>query len=463
LASFDREGVDLLADPIYDFIYFTIPTRNNPNEVTERDLIASPWVQRLRSIYQLQNVRWVYPSGEHTRFPHVLGTMNLGERFTRRLYYSLSNVVDDCPSENFVTEVLRIAGLLHDVGHGPFGHFFDHNFLMPKFGTDHEEIGQKIIVKKLGQTVRGIRRSPGGSFKDGEELDPNHISFLIKKGAANDNQPEWLQMLKPLLTGIYTIDNLDYMQRDSRLCGISSDPIPLDRILHYSFFSKKGLTLHKKGVPALVMFLNVRTYLYSNVYFHRTVRAIDLQLRKVFMDTLKPIVRRDPREDLDNYMRLTDVSLLQEVARWKNSRQTDKKTLVQKWSMILSRQYEWKMVAEIPVRLKKLPMLTQIRDEKSLRKEIRKHLHKKGIQFEVDVASQDPRPENFANMGKEQLYVYDAEKDKVSGRYLEEYLKEIPSLVIQCRVYVKNRKNEEIIRNAFQKALGQKASELTSV
>jgi len=223
------------------------------------------------------------------------------------------------------------------------------------------------------------------------------------------------------------------------------------------------LTLHKKGVPALVMFLNVRTYLYSNVYFHRTVRAIDLQLRKVFMDTLKPIVRRDPREDLDNYMRLTDVSLLQEVARWKNSRQTDKKTLVQKWSMILSRQYEWKMVAEIPVRLKKLPMLTQIRDEKSLRKEIRKHLHKKGIQFEVDVASQDPRPENFANMGKEQLYVYDAEKDKVSGRYLEEYLKEIPSLVIQCRVYVKNRKNEEIIRNAFQKALGQKASELTSV
>jgi HD superfamily phosphohydrolase len=94
-------------------------------------------MQRLRQIYQLQSARWVYPSAEHSRFQHSLGAMYLAGRFARHLYPSLKAAVPDCPSANYVEELLRVAALLHDIGHGPFGHFFDDNYL-EQFGLTHE-------------------------------------------------------------------------------------------------------------------------------------------------------------------------------------------------------------------------------------------------------------------------------------------------------------------------------------
>ena len=75
----------------------------------------------------------------------------------------------------------------------------------------------------------------------------------------------------------------------------------------------KGFTIHKTGLPALQMFLNTRMYLYSNVYFHRTTRAIDIHLRDIFGDTMKLLFPHDPRKKMDDYLTLTDWSLLEQV------------------------------------------------------------------------------------------------------------------------------------------------------
>jgi len=84
------EGVALIADPIHGYITFTVPYSSvQIPEQTEKDLIDSPWVQRLRSIYQLQSAHWVYPSAEHTRFQHSLGAMHLAGRFAKSLYPTL--------------------------------------------------------------------------------------------------------------------------------------------------------------------------------------------------------------------------------------------------------------------------------------------------------------------------------------------------------------------------------------
>ena len=92
------DGSALIADPIHKYVSFTVPYATpDPHERTEKDLIDSPWVQRLRYIYQLQSARWVYPSAEHTRFVHSLGTMHVAGRFARHLYPFLKKAVKDVP------------------------------------------------------------------------------------------------------------------------------------------------------------------------------------------------------------------------------------------------------------------------------------------------------------------------------------------------------------------------------
>jgi len=391
--DFEVRGIDLLADPIYRFIYFTAPTKENPDEVTERTIIDSPWLQRLRGIRQLQNVRWVFPAGEHTRFQHALGAMHLGGRFARRLYRSLKKIKPRCPSRNFVEETLRLAGLVHDVGHGPFGHFFDHNFLKPKFGVTHEDIGQKIIVDKLGPLLEKINRSPNGYFSEKDRIKPEYLAFLIKKRGTGMNVPGWLKMLKPVVTGIYNIDNLDYVSRDSFMCGFTEIPISVERLLHYSFFTKKGFTLHSKGVDSLKMFLDFRAYMYSSAYFHRTVRALDLHLKEIFQRTLKLLVKENPMDNLLDYLEVTEEYLIGEVKHWQQSRGKEKKELSKAWKKLLSRETKWKMIAQKEEAYSKTSGLLNIASSQSLERRIRERLpgNLKTEPLQIDIASQDQK------------------------------------------------------------------------
>src|SRR5512137_593179 len=88
------QGMALIADPIYRYASFTVPVSDG-GEKTEKDLIDSLWMQRLRRIYQLQSARWVYPAAEHTRFQHSLGTMHIAGEFAKHLYPSLCGVCKD--------------------------------------------------------------------------------------------------------------------------------------------------------------------------------------------------------------------------------------------------------------------------------------------------------------------------------------------------------------------------------
>lgn len=458
--------MDLLADPIYNFVEFTIPTKADPEEVTERALINSQWLQRLREIYQLQTVRWVYPGGEHTRFQHVVGAMHLAGRFARRLYASLKENNPETPSRNCVEETLRIAGLLHDVGHGPFGHFFDHSFLLPQYQITHEDIGQRIIETKLTSHIRQIKRSPSGRFEDDEILDPKHIAYLMNKQSQYQNLPKWVQALKPIVTGVYTIDNLDYVSRDSYACGLSTGSLFVDRLLHYTFVSNQGLTLHQRGIPALKMFLTVKAYLFSNVYYHRTVRALDMHLNDIFKPTLQLIAKKDPRNDLVNYLRLTDHSLFATVRSWQKShRDQRKKKLGSEWSDLLARKKKWVFICG-----DEMPFLDSLKlakpfDERDVKTRMRRHLPR-SVKFAVDISTHDPRPENLANMGQEQFYVYEEEPGKspqVNTSTLEEYFRGVASLVVTCRIYARSRDNAASLAAAFRKAIRRAPSEPTAV
>ncbi|MBI1819916.1 MAG: HD domain-containing protein [Nitrospirae bacterium] len=457
------EGVAMFADPIHEYIPFTTPASREKDEVTEKDLIDTPWVQRLRYVYQLQSARWVYPSAEHTRFQHSLGAMHIASRFAKRLYPSLKEVIKNPPSVEYIEEVLRIAALLHDSGHGPFCHFFDHNFL-EQFHLTHEDIGQKIIMDELGQMIKKIKRSPSGPFKAGEKLVPEQIAFLIKKDYQKDKKqfPQWLTFLQPLLGGIYTADNLDYVLRDAYMCGVSIGPVDLDRLIYYTFFSEKGLTLHRSGFPALSMFLNSRLYMYSNVYYHRTTRAIDLHLKEIFQPTIQQILPKNPLTQMSEYLHLTDWSLIEEVRKWKSSKEKEKQKLGLEWDKILSRQVKWKMAFETTLSIKTPEkgniMIGTEELERKIRTVLSPPLNK--VVFRVDMPGQDPRPINPLMMGEQQIYIYNPSTKKVSKEALWEFFDYIPARIYQCRVFTLNHDLDEQLSEAVEKVFGEATAQI---
>ena len=454
----EYEGTALMADPIHHYIQFTIPQQKG--EITEKDLIDSPWVQRLRYIYQLQSARWVYPSAEHSRFQHSLGAMHLAGEFAKHLYPSLYRILgDECPSAPFIEEYLRVTGLLHDVGHGPFGHFFDDNFLT-EFKITHEDIGQVIIREKLGELIRQLRRSPSGPFAPGEELKPEDIAFPIKKNGKDDSsKPKWLRFLQPLTSGIYTFDNLDYVSRDSYMCGVAVGPIDRERLIHYSFFSPKGLTLHKSGNTALAMFLNTRLYLYTNVYYHRTTRAIDLHLREIFPETIRKVFPGNPLDHMEHYLYLTDWSLLEEVSHWRWGKE-ETKDLAREWGMILGRDIKWKMAYDRTLSLNELRYGMALVQEGDWEERVRASLppSSRNLTFRVDMATQDPRPESPFAMGKKQIYIFDPSTGEIASESLAELFEFIPSKVVQFRVFALDHENDRLLAEIAEETLKGKPS-----
>src|SRR5437870_10721450 len=119
------DAVNLVADTVDGYSKIT-KRRHSGAAAAEQDLLDDPWLQRLRRIHQLQSAWWVFPGGEHSRFQHALGAMHVAGEGARQLYPNLQEVARDTPSLPCVEETLRVAGLVHDVGHGPFGHFLDH-------------------------------------------------------------------------------------------------------------------------------------------------------------------------------------------------------------------------------------------------------------------------------------------------------------------------------------------------
>jgi len=451
------QGRGLIADPIHQYILYTRPD-GIPGEATEQELIDSPWMQRLRRVPQLQSARWVFPAAEHSRFQHSLGAMHLAGRFACQLHPSLKAEFPDAPSAALIEELLRMAGLLHDVGHGPFGHFFDDNFLAD-FDLTHEKVGQRIIREELGELIRGLRRSPSGPFESGEFVDPDWICYLMGKSHTRPEaeHPRWLAHLKPLLSGIYTADNMDYVLRDSYMCGVAVGPIDIERIMYYSFFSDKGLTLDRGGIQAFIMFLNARFYMYTNVYYHRTTRGIDLHLKEIFRDTMRLVFPYDLNKELHPYLHMTEWTLLEEVGRWEHADDSERKALGQEWRQILDRRLKWRMSHEVVLDLFEPRRGHRFMEAEDVEKRVRELLPPslKDFPFKIDMAQQDPRPLNPIGMQDRQIYVYDAAARTVSAEPLKELLKYLPGKVAQCRIFAMSHEHDQQLAGALEKALGE--------
>lgn len=457
------ESESLTHDPVHGYIPFVADVGLPPGEVAEQVIIDHPWVQRLRQIHQLQTAWWVFPTAEHTRFQHVIGVMHLASRAVAALYESLVEVCPDTPSIGYVESLMRMAGLLHDVGHGPFGHFLDSYFLQD-YGLTHESVGAVIIEEELGPLLRRIRRNPYSQLADEEQLDPAHISLLIMRPKASGDEaeiPRWLRLLRSLFSGLYTVDNMDFVLRDAYMSGYSARSFDLERLLHYSFFSERGLTVHDRGLPTLVRFISVRGELFRSIYFHRIVRAIDLSLQDLFAKSKAFLFPGNPLEHLAEYQRFTEWSLLVDVTRWGQSDDPRQRELAGEWELFTQRKIPWQMVCERTllfgpghaeqqsifseeglVKHKLLRMVPQVADD-DIRVDLARHVHRPGTRGPT--AGQN--------------FLYDSATRQIRELSDDQMFQRIPTSYRIVRVYARTLEHHTRIADALDELMGGAGSD----
>ncbi len=445
------DAVNLVADPLHGYIKIT-KRLHGVSDAAEQDLLDDPWLQRLRRIHQLQSAWWVFPGGEHSRFQHAIGAMHLSGEWARRLYPNLQQLHPDAPSPACVEETLRVAGLLHDVGHGPFGHFFDQNYL-DTFGIDHEVIGRNLILKQLAETVGALAASPSGPFAPGERIDPRWVAELIAESHIDGLVPAWVIALKPILNGMYTADNLDYVPRDAYMCGVKVGPVDIERLLHYSFLDREGMLLHQHGAQALLLFLNARLYLYNNIYYHRTVRRIDLHLREIFRETIDRMLPGNPLDHLDAYRSLTDWSLIETVDGWRRDGGRAAQ-LGEEWQRVVRRELKWRLIFEDYYEFSNSEDAIFYPQPAQYVARIREVLPAalRGLPLEVDVASVDPRPQNPFN-DPFPVNIYNPVAHQVERSAVGELFARLPIRTTLVRVFTDDTEHVDALRQAAEAAL----------
>ena len=231
----------IINDPVYGFI-----TINHPLLFK---VISHPYYQRLRRIHQMALAFLVYPGAVHTRLHHSLGA-----------YHLMCNAISELKAKGTCISkeeelAVKVAILLHDVGHGPFSHALEHQLVS---NISHEEISLKIM--------QAMNEEFGGELTTAIQIFTNQYP---KK------------FLHQLISGQLDVDRMDYLTRDSFFTGVSEGVIGYDRILKMLIEKNGELMVEEKGIYSIEKFLVARRQMYWQVYLHKTVVAAENMLVKI--------------------------------------------------------------------------------------------------------------------------------------------------------------------------------------
>jgi HD superfamily phosphohydrolase len=248
---------EVIRDPLWDNIRVDRPA-----------LLAldTPTVQRLRYIRQVGHSFLVYPGATHSRFEHALGAYHL----TRRALAALDELGESAPASAEDCLAIKMAALLHDIGHYPFSHaleeagFPSHETLgvaklsEGELGERLVQIGGKHFPTTVGELISGVSRSP----------------------------------LQGLISGSIDLDKVDYLSRDARMCGVPYGTVDVDRLLSSLTLvevqpGRYEVGVQEKGISALESLLFAKYQMYRNVYWHHAVRSATCMFKRAVRDAVR--------------------------------------------------------------------------------------------------------------------------------------------------------------------------------
>jgi len=290
-----------------DPVHGLIELRGDDRPIAE--LLETRAMQRLRRIRQMGMAWLVYPGAEHSRFSHALGALHIAQRVTRHLHL-----------EPELALHVKVAALCHDVGHGPFSHAWEHVFP----GADHEAWGGRIVAEDA--ELRGAL----------ETLAPG-LADVLATFWTKQYQPAFA---RKLVSSQLDVDRLDYLLRDGHYSGAGYATYDLDWILHALAVEEvrvgaddpRDLVIdYRRGMYAVEQYLFARSYMYAQVYHHKTVRAAEWMLIKVFeryatlaragvepagLPAAAHLARGGVALPIDDYLKLHDTSVTAALDAW---------------------------------------------------------------------------------------------------------------------------------------------------
>ncbi|MFW9982439.1 MAG: HD domain-containing protein [Candidatus Thorarchaeota archaeon] len=292
-------------DPIHGFIGLTD---------IEAKIINSQPYQRLRRIKQLSGGHFVYPTAEHTRFAHCIGVMYLAGLSGKRL-------LDRMKLGDEKLQEVRIAGLLHDIGHGPFSHVFE-EVLLEKRGMNHEDVTEWIVLK-----------SEIGDLLEADGISKKRIGDLVRGRQKTKKD----SIIAGIVAGQIDSDKMDYLIRDSFYCGVNYGLVDIHRLIDSIEISKDyQMQFDIAARGALESFLVARYEMFLNVYYHKTVRSVEVMLVKLISaadNTLELTSFSSPEE----FLELDDMSLISRIRRIDPSESEDAKEAIKMVNLLDSR------------------------------------------------------------------------------------------------------------------------------
>ncbi len=275
-----------IKDPVHGYVYI--------NEA-EKTVIDSYPMQRLRRLRQLAGSEYVYPGANHTRFEHSIGVMFLANQVLQNP--NISRIVSDEE-----VEVCRISALLHDVGHGPFSHVFEH-LLIKNLEKTHEDITSWIIEKS---EVSDKLSKNGFNPKEVAALA---VGKLHKKDRA---------FLDQIISSGVDVDKQDFIVRDTYHTGAEYGFIDVYRLIHALDILGENLAVELGALSALEAFFIARIESFKSIYFHRVGRAAQIMLATA-MDKANKELGLTAFETPEEYLALDDYTVWSALKKCKAS------------------------------------------------------------------------------------------------------------------------------------------------